>query len=73
MEVKVQEPCLTVSHPCSPDGHASQKVCVDHHQLSIEDSSSGSFGDGFQDFALGPRNLQDKRIVAFLAISVGGL
>ncbi|KAG5551813.1 hypothetical protein RHGRI_010042 [Rhododendron griersonianum] len=28
VEVKVQEPYLTVSHPCSPDGLMSHEVCV---------------------------------------------
>ncbi|KAG5566502.1 hypothetical protein RHGRI_002158 [Rhododendron griersonianum] len=105
VEVKVQEPSLIVSQPCSLDGHVSQEVCVDvlegdtplvsvsdlpspsymevvkeipsspsscvtdssasdHHKLSLEDTPSNGVEDGFQNSALGPRNLRAKRVVA---------
>ncbi|KAG5551823.1 hypothetical protein RHGRI_010052 [Rhododendron griersonianum] len=32
VKVKVQEPSMTVSHPCSPDGLMSHEVCVSFEQ-----------------------------------------
>lgn len=53
--------------PFSPISCVTVSPIPDHHQLSIEESSSDRVGgeDDCQDSALRPQNLQAKRIVAF--------
>ncbi|KAI8537948.1 hypothetical protein RHMOL_Rhmol09G0063200 [Rhododendron molle] len=50
--------------PSSPSSCVTDSSASDHHKLSVEDSPSDGVEDGFQDSALGPRNLRAKRIVA---------